>query len=73
MALERLVAQQLLAWCDYSQKKASLYFWRTRLDLEVDFIVYGEENFYTFEVKNTKKIVHSDLKGLQTFLEDYLK
>jgi len=38
--LEGLVAQHLRAWCDYSLKQSSLYFWRTRSGLEVDFIIY---------------------------------
>jgi len=70
-ALEGLVAQHLTAWCDYSRQQASLYFWRTRSGLEVDFIVYGEESFCAIEVKSAKKIFPDDLKGLQAFLEDY--
>jgi predicted AAA+ superfamily ATPase len=70
-SLEGLVAQHLVAWCDYSQTLASVYFWRTRAGLEVDFIVYGEGAFYALEVKNSKKVAPDDLKGLQAFLEDY--
>ncbi len=70
-ALEGLVAQHLTAWCDYSKEKASLYFWRTRSDLEVDFVIYGEKSFYALEVKNAKKVAPQDLKGLQAFLGDY--
>jgi predicted AAA+ superfamily ATPase len=70
-ALEGLVAQHLTAWCDYSKEKASVYFWRTRSDLEVDFVVYGEKTFCALEVKNTKKVAPQDLKGLNAFLTDY--
>ena len=70
-ALEGLVAQHLIAWCDYSRQQASLYFWRTRSGLEVDFIIYGEKDFCAIEVKSAKKIFPDDLKGLQAFLEDY--
>lgn len=69
--LEGLVAQHLIAWCEYSRKQSSLYFWRTRSGLEVDFIIYGEDSFYAIEVKNGKKVFPDDLKGLQAFLEDY--
>jgi len=69
--LEGLVAQHLRAWCDYSRKQSSLYFWRTRSGLEVDFIIYGEESFYAIEIKSGKKVFPDDLKGLQAFLEDY--
>jgi|SRR5579862_3800900 len=71
IALEGLVAQHLSAWCDYSSNQASVYFWRTRAGLEVDFIIYGENSFYAIEVKSAKKIFPQDLKGLKAFLEDY--
>ncbi len=71
VALEGLVAQHLTAWCDYSRKQTALYFWRTRSDLEVDFVIYGEDCFYAIEVKSSKKIAPSDLKGLHAFLQDY--
>jgi predicted AAA+ superfamily ATPase len=70
-ALEGLVAQHLIAWCDYSRQQAAVYFWRTRSDLEVDFVVYGESTFCAIEVKNAKKVSPHDLKGLQAFLSDY--
>jgi predicted AAA+ superfamily ATPase len=70
-ALEGLVAQHLTAWCDYSKNQASVYFWRTRSDLEVDFVVYGEVCFYAIEVKSSKKVFSHDLKGLNAFLSDY--
>lgn len=71
IALEGLVAQHLKAWADYSNKKHQIYYWKTRTGIEVDFIIYGEENFVALEVKNSKRIHPSDLKGLKTFLTDY--
>jgi predicted AAA+ superfamily ATPase len=40
-ALEGLIAQHLRAWVQAQRKPHSLSFWRTRSQLEVDFIVYG--------------------------------
>lgn len=71
LALEGLVAQHLTAWCEYSAMGSKLYFWRTRSDLEVDFIVYGEDTFYAIEVKSANKVFPHDLKGLNAFLSDY--
>lgn len=71
LALEGLIAQHLHAWVDYTQVKHSLSFWRTRTGLEVDFIIYGAENFYALEVKNSRRIQPQDLRGLQAFLQDY--
>lgn len=71
IALETLVAQHLRAWLDYSDKSGDLYFWRTKADLEVDFIIYGEIGFYAIEVKNTDRIRPQDLRGLHEFKKDY--
>lgn len=71
LALETLVAQHLKAWIDYSDSAGSLYFWRTKSGLEVDFILYGEIGFYAIEVKNAAKIYSKDLRGLLEFQQDY--
>jgi predicted AAA+ superfamily ATPase len=69
--LEGLVAQHLRAWIDYSESDAQLYFWRTLSGNEVDFIVYGPENFYAIEVKNATKLHPRDFGGLIAFMSDY--
>jgi predicted AAA+ superfamily ATPase len=70
-ALEGLVAQHLRAWCDYSEGSHSLYFWQTRSQVEVDFVIYGESGLYALEVKNTRKVRPEDLIALKSFAEDY--
>jgi predicted AAA+ superfamily ATPase len=71
MALEGLVLQHLKAWCDYSDRQAACYFWRSRSGSEVDFIVYGERHFHAVEVKNAKQIHPKSLKALKAFVSDY--
>lgn len=70
-ALEGLVAQHLRAWCDYSYGKHQLYYWRTKNQMEVDFVVYGDSGIYAFEVKNSQNIRPDDLSSLKVFQEDY--
>ncbi|MYA07026.1 MAG: ATP-binding protein [Holophagales bacterium] len=70
-ALEGLVAQHLRAWLDYSGSGATLSFWRTKSGNEVDFVVYGEEGLWAFEVQNSGSVRSRDLRGLRAFLEDY--
>ncbi len=48
-ALEGLVAQHLRAWCDYSGGNHHLHYWQTRSKVEVDFVVYGEQQFHALE------------------------
>jgi len=69
--LEGLVAQILRAELDYHHKDCDLYYWRTRSGLEVDFVIYGNKIFQAIEVKNSDRIRSEDLKGLNSFLEDY--
>ncbi len=70
-ALEGLVAQHLRAWIAYSRARAELFYWRTRSGVEVDFVVYGRDAFWTVEVKNTATVRPEDLRPLKTFLADY--
>lgn len=70
-ALEGLVFQHLRAWNDYSGQHSSLYFWRTRAGLEVDFVVYGEKELVAIEVKNAAKVSSHDLQSLKAFIKDY--
>ncbi|MBD3321258.1 MAG: AAA family ATPase [Chitinivibrionales bacterium] len=70
-ALETLVMQHLRAWIEYSGKEIQLYFWRTRGGSEVDFIIYGENTFFAFEVKNTRNPRAKDTSGLRSFGQDY--
>lgn len=71
MALEGLVAQHLRAWIAQRNVGERLHYWRTKSGSEVDFIVYGPENFAAWEVKHAARIHSVDLRGLKAFREDY--
>ncbi len=70
-ALSTLIAQHLRAWLDHSEKKGTLYFWRTKLGQEVDFVIDGTIGFYAIAIKQTNAIRAQDLKGLEIFKKDY--
>lgn len=70
-ALEGLVWQHLKAWIDEQDERYDLTFWRTRSGAEVDFIIYGENGFWAFEVKNSAAISQRDFSGLKSFSDDY--
>ena len=70
-ALEGLVQQHLKAWIDTQSVRHELYFWRTRSGSEVDFVLYGEKEFWAIEVKNGTSINPKDLTALKSFGEDY--
>ncbi len=70
-ALEGLVAQHLRAWCGYSSGRHEVFYWQTRSQVEVDFVVYGASGIFAIEVKNSTRIRPEDLRALNTFGEDY--
>jgi predicted AAA+ superfamily ATPase len=70
-SLEGLVAHHLRAWIDLQNEDYQLSFWRTKTQLEVDFIVYGPDEFCAIEVKNSESISPKDLHGLTAFCEEY--
>ncbi|MCK5037330.1 MAG: ATP-binding protein [Candidatus Sabulitectum sp.] len=70
-ALEGLVAQHLRAWIDYDGMDVSMFYWRTMAGSEIDFILYGESDFWAIEVKHSDKIRKADLRPLKTFMKDY--
>lgn len=70
-SLEGIVAQHLRAWIDLQTGDYQLSFWRTRTKLEVDFVVYGPNEFCAIEVKNSASISPKDLNGLLAFRDEY--
>ena len=70
-ACETLFLQHCRALIDYYRLPLSLYFWRTKSGLEVDFIVYGEGGLYAFEIKSKSHINPKDLRALNEFKKDY--
>ena len=60
-ALEGMVAQHLRAWIDYSPDNFTLYFWRTRGGVEVDFVVYG--TWWHFCHRGEKRRPHSSSRS----------
>lgn len=70
-ALEGLVAQHLRSWIQLQREPHQLSFWRTKSQVEVDFIVYGPKGFWAIEVKRSQEVNHFDCKGLKAFQEEY--
>ena len=70
-ALEGLVAQHLRAWTAYRDGRERLSTWRTRAGVEVDFVIYGPNEFAAIEVQNSRRVRPEDLRGLRRFGQDY--
>lgn len=70
-ALESLFLQEARAYNDYFDLEYTFYYWRTRDKKEVDFVLYGNQGFFAFEVKRKMRLDRKDFKGLKAFSEDY--
>lgn len=69
--LENLVLGDLLAWKESLVKKPDLFYWRTTVGDEVDFVVDTGRTLLPIEVKATRRPTPADAKGLQTFRTEY--
>jgi predicted AAA+ superfamily ATPase len=55
------------------EKKVSDSLLEIPRNMEVDFIVYGEETFYAIEVTKASRVREGDIAGLKAFLLEYPK
>lgn len=70
-AFETLLFQELKAINDAFDLGYTISYWRTSNDMEVDFVLYGNNGIRALEVKRTGKVSKSMLNGLISFLKDY--
>lgn len=70
-ALETLFLQHLRAINDYYFLGYEIFYWHTRTQLEVDFVLYGERGLLAFEIKHASRITPKDFKSLKAFKQDY--
>jgi uncharacterized protein len=68
-AFESFIFQELIAHRHYSGSEYDISYWRTASQLEVDFILGNHE--VAIEVKSSKNINSSHLRGLKAFMEEY--
>ncbi|MCY4282812.1 MAG: AAA family ATPase [Gammaproteobacteria bacterium] len=66
-ALEQLVFLELHAAIEYQRLEVRLSYWRTRTQLEVDFLL---DDRIAIEVKATKHVAPADLKSLRAIAEE---
>lgn len=69
--LENLVLQDLMAWRDSRIDRVELFYWRTSIGEEVDFVVEAAGGLLPIEVKTTRKPRFRDVAHLRTFRAEY--
>ncbi|MBN2244174.1 MAG: DUF4143 domain-containing protein, partial [Acidobacteria bacterium] len=68
-AFEHFIINEIRAYLSYRQLDAPLCYWRTSSGFEVDLIV-GDMDI-AIEIKSTREIRNSDLKGLRALAEEH--
>lgn len=68
-AFEHYIYTELIAYKSYKEKDFRISYWRTKTGLEVDFIL-GDAPI-AIEIKASKSIHPTQLKGLRAFKKDY--
>ena len=61
-AFESWIMHEIASYADALRRDAEIFYWRTRTNLEVDFVVNGE---VAIEAKTTRNATKEDLKGLR--------
>ena len=61
----------LLAWRDVQARRPQVLCWRTATGLEADFILETPARLLPIEVKASARVLPSDAKGLEGFIDDY--
>ena len=69
--LENLVLSDLLAWRDARLERAELFFWRTTIGEEVDFVIEADGRLLPIEVKSSARPRLSDARHLRIFRSEY--
>ena len=68
---ENLVLQDLMAWRDSGIDQVELFYWRTSIGEEVDFVVEAAGSLLPIEVKITRRPRLQDAAHLRTFRAEY--
>ena len=67
IAFEHWVLHELASYADACRRDAEIAYWRTRTNLEVDFVVDGET---AVEAKTSGNVARDDLKGLRAIADE---
>ncbi|HLD61745.1 MAG TPA: ATP-binding protein [Patescibacteria group bacterium] len=70
---EHAVMLEIIRRTRLLHKDYRVHFWRTQHGLEVDCVIDMGDEIVPIEIKASRSVSLSDIRGLRTFLEDYKK
>jgi hypothetical protein len=69
--LENLVLSDLVSWRDARLERAEVFYWRTAVGEEVDFVIESGDRLLPIEIKATGRPRLADAAHLRTFRTEY--
>ena len=69
--LENLILNDLLAWRDAGLDRVEIFYWRTSIGEEVDFVIEAGDRLVPIEVKATERPRLRDTAHLRAFRAEY--
>ena len=69
--LENLVLHDLLAWRDARLERAEVFYWRTTVGEEVDFVIEADGRLLPVEIKSAGRPRLGDAARLRAFRAEY--
>ena len=69
-AFEHFILMELQAYRNYREADFPIRFWRTKSGLEVDFVL-GRNAEVAIEVKGSRTVSRSNLKGMKAFTDEH--
>jgi uncharacterized protein len=71
--LENLILHDLLTWRDARVSGAEIFYWRTSVGEEVDFVIEAGGDLLPVEIKSSDRLRLGDTAHLRTFRSEYGK
>lgn len=68
-SLEHFILMELIAYREFSRKRFTISYWRTKTGLEVDFVLGDAQA--AIEIKISTEVHITELRGLQAFCEEH--
>jgi len=69
--LENLILHDMIVWRDTRSDNSELFYWRTAIGEEVDFVIEAGDRLLPIEIKASSRPRISDTRGLRVFRSEY--
>lgn len=69
--VETATLHHIKAWCQNHIPRPSVFYWRTTVDNEVDFVIERGNDLVAIEVKAATRVAYAHAEALRIFMREY--